>query len=73
MLRRVGLDPAQHDVPELHAAWLLLESHMPRLRTPPAANTKILNEQHTDRHPAIQALGVFSPHEFIRTCDESKS
>lgn len=69
MLQSAGLDPTQHDVPELHAAWLLLDSHMQRLRMPPVAD----EERHTDRLPGIQPLAVFNPHEVVRTSKVNES
>lgn len=67
MLQHAGLDPAQHNVAELHAAWLLLDSHMQRLRVPPAGISESHSDRHTARHPAVQPLGIFNPHDVSRT------
>lgn len=65
-LQSAGLDPAQHDVPELHAAWILLDSHMQRLRVPPADGTVAHNDHQADRHCGVQPLGNFNPNDVMR-------
>ncbi len=66
MLQHAGLDPAQYNVAELYAAWLLLDSHMQRLRVPPAGISESQSDRQTARHPAVQSLGIFNPHDVSR-------